>query len=137
MYRRTGLRHFSTRSQEQCRVVPVVVALIGLAWLAASGAARALVTNASYDASVTAAPAGFTAAFQTALNFFDNTFTDPITVNIKVGWGEVGGNAIAPGALGESETYLAGYYSYNTVRNAMFATRDPRPISAQLQAYRA
>ena len=123
MHRKTGL------CPGQRHVVPVVAAVAGLATLAASGAARALVINASYDTSVSGAPAGFTTALQTALNFFDSTFTDPITVNIRVGWGEVGGNAIAPGALGESETYLAGYYSYNTVRNGMI--RDARSSSDQ------
>jgi hypothetical protein len=97
------------------------VALAGLASLAASGSAEALVINASYDTSVNSAPAGFTSAFQTAVNYLQSTFTDPITVNIKVGWDEIGGSAIATGALGESQTYLAGYYSYNTVRNAMIS----------------
>jgi hypothetical protein len=64
---------------------------------------------------VNSAPAGFTAAFQDAVNFFESTFINPITVNIDVGWGELGGSPIASGDLGESETYLAGYYSYNQV----------------------
>src|SRR5438874_1265127 len=51
------------------------------------------------------------------------TFREPITVSLNVGWGEIGGSAVAAGALGESETYLAGYYSYGQVRNALIADR--------------
>lgn len=91
----------------------------GAVVLAVAGSAEALVINPTYDSSVNSAPAGFKTAFQTAINYFDSTFTDPVSVNIGVGWGEVGGSAISAGALGESETYLAGYYSYGQVRNAM------------------
>jgi hypothetical protein len=80
-----------------------------------------MVINANYDSSVNSAPAGFKTAFQSVVNYFDNMFSDPITVNIGVGWGEVGGSTISAGALGESETYLAGYYSYSQVRNAMIS----------------
>ena len=119
MRRQTGLRGSLARTRRQRQASPLAVALAGLASMAASGSAEALVINTSYDGSINSAPAGFSSAFQTAVNFFQSTFTDPITVNIKVGWGEIGGSAIASGALGESQTYLAGYYSYNTVRNAM------------------
>jgi len=40
------------------------------------------------DSSVSAAPAGFTAAVAAAAQFLDNLITSPITVNILVGWGE-------------------------------------------------
>jgi hypothetical protein len=40
------------------------------------------------DPSVSAAPAGFTAAVAAAAQFLDNLITNPITVNILVGWGE-------------------------------------------------
>jgi hypothetical protein len=86
-----------------------------------SGSATALVINANYDTSVNSAPAGFATAFQGVIDFFQSTFTDPITVNIGVGWGEVGGYTISAGALGQSQTYLAGYYSYGKVRDALIA----------------
>ncbi len=89
--------------------------------LALNGPAEAMVINVNYDSSVGSAPAGFTSAFQNAVSFFDTTFSNPITVNIGVGWGEVGGSTISAGALGESETYLAGYYSYSQVRNALIS----------------
>jgi hypothetical protein len=121
MHRQTGLRGSLARTRRQRQASPLALALAGLGSLAASGPAEALVINASYDGSVNSAPAGFSSALQTAVNYFESTFTDPITVNIKIGWGEIGGRAIASGALGQSQTYLAGYYSYNTVRNAMIS----------------
>ena len=97
--------------------------------LGSSAPAEALVINANYDSSVNNAPAGFKTAFQSAVNFFTSTFSDPITVNLGVGWGEVGGSTISAGVLGESQTYLAGYYSYSQVRNAMIS--DARSSSDQ------
>ena len=121
MQRQTGLRGSLARTRRQRQASPLAVALAGLASMAASGSAEALLINTSYDSSINSAPAGFSSAFQTAVNFFQSTFRDSITVNIKVGWGEIGGKAIASGALGQSQTYLAGYYSYDTVRNAMIS----------------
>ena len=79
--------------------------------------------------SVSSAPTGFKTAFQDAVKYFDATFSNPVTVNIDVGWGEVGGSSISAGALGESETYLAGYYSYGQVRNALIS--DARSAADQ------
>jgi hypothetical protein len=91
--------------------------------LLAGGSALALVINPTYDSSVSSAPAAFKTAFQSAVNYFQTSFSDPATVNINVGWGEIAGGSIASGALGESMTYLAGYYSYGEVRNALIADR--------------
>jgi hypothetical protein len=119
MHRQTRSR----RSTATSRRWPQGLLAAGLAAVAslASGSAAALVINASYDTSVERAPAGFKTAFQSVVNFFQSTFTDPITVNLGVGWGEVGGYSISAGALGQSQTYLAGYYNYGQVRNALIA----------------
>lgn len=108
------------RTRHGARWLIAAVAM-GAAALIAAGSAEALVINPTYDSSVNSAPAGFKTAFQDAVNYFDSTFSNPVTVNIGVGWGEIGGSAIGGGALGESETYLAGYYSYGQVRNAMIS----------------
>jgi len=65
-----------------------------------------VILNVTYDSSVANAPAGFTAAMAQVINFFQNNFSNPVTVNIAVGWGEVGGQAMGAGALGESISYL-------------------------------
>jgi PEP-CTERM motif len=95
---------------------------VGAVLIALGSSAQALVINPIYDASVNSAPAGFKTAFQSAMAFYQSTFTDPITISINVGWGEVGGTPLPAGGLGASSTYLIGS-SYSTVRNALSADR--------------
>ncbi len=96
--------------------VALAVLLIGLA---TSGSVQALSFNVTYDSSVNNAPAGFTTAFQDAINYYDSTFTNPITIDLSVGWGEVGGSSLSSNALGESE--ISGLYStsFNGMINLM------------------
>ena len=56
--------------------------------------------NFIYDASVAGAPAGFQSALATVAQEASLYFTDPITINIEVGWGEVAGNPISVNANG-------------------------------------
>ena len=79
-----------------------------------------MILNFAYDSSVNGAPAGFTTALNNVKAFFQATFSDPITVNINVGWGEVGGTAMPAGALGASETAIA-RYSWSQVKSALTA----------------
>ena len=64
----------------------------------------------------------YVGAVQAAVQFYENTFTNAITVSINFGWGEVGGSpttpgaAIDPGASGESNTY-----QYVTTYSALYA----------------
>jgi hypothetical protein len=57
--------------------------------------------NFIYDASVSSAPAGFITALNAVAQQASQFFADPITINIKVGWGEVNGQPLASTALGE------------------------------------
>jgi len=84
------------------------------------GAAGGLVFNITYDSSVSSAPAGFTTAIAAVVNYYTSVFYDPVTINIDVGWGEVAGQALASGALGESETNL-GVFGYSQVKTALAA----------------
>jgi hypothetical protein len=84
------------------------------------GVAGGLVFNITFDSSVSSAPAGFTSAIAAVVNYYTNVFNDPITINIDVGWGEVAGQALASGALGESQTNL-GVFSYSQVKTALAA----------------
>jgi hypothetical protein len=45
--------------------------------------------NLIYDASVTSAPTGFTAAMQTAADIICAACTNAVTLNFRVGWGEI------------------------------------------------
>lgn len=76
--------------------------------------------NITFDGSVNSAPVGFTSTVLSVANFYASAFTDNVTVNLSVGYGEVGGSALVSGALGESQTYLAST-SYRNVVNALKA----------------
>ena len=56
---------------------------------------------------------------------FDSLFTNNCTINICVGYGEVGGNALGSGALGSSITNLLSALSYTSLRNALLAENAP------------
>jgi hypothetical protein len=77
--------------------------------------------NLIYDSSTTNAPAGFAAAMNYVVNFFDTVFTNPVTINIAVGWGEIAGQPLSSGALGESETAASPGYTYSQIKNALTA----------------
>ena len=83
-----------------------------------SGSGPGLVINVIYDSSVNSAPAGFTTAIQEAVQYLESVIITPITVNIDVGYGEIDGQALESGALGESETYLESY-SYSPIKSAL------------------
>src|SRR5258705_2519892 len=79
-----------------------------------------MLLNLVYDSSVATAPAGFTAALDAAVSFFQNAFKDPVTVNIAIGYGEINGQPLGAGALGSSRTYFSNY-SYSQIRSALAA----------------
>ena len=65
--------------------------------------------HVTYDSSVGSAPTGFTSVVNQVADFFASSLQDTtqhITINIAVGYGEVAGTHMAPGALGESATNL-------------------------------
>jgi hypothetical protein len=76
--------------------------------------------NVTFDSSVNCAPVGFVAAVNYAVQILETHFTDPITINISVGFGEVDGQPLGQGALGESLTFLNNF-AYSQIRNAEIA----------------
>jgi hypothetical protein len=106
-----------TRHPAKCVDTALILGLLAVGGLALP--ARALVFNVSYDASVGGAPAAFQSAFQDAISLYQSTYTDPITINIDVGWGEIDGNPLNPGNLGQSRTNQPGNFTYSQVRNAL------------------
>jgi hypothetical protein len=88
------------------------------------GGEHALQINVTYDSSVNSAPAGFKTAVQAAVQYFDTTFSNNISVNINFGWGELDGSTIDAGAIGESSaSYYENFYTYQQIRSAL-ATAD-------------
>ena len=100
--------NYSTLSRSD-RVKPAILAFFVSCGFANS--AHALTIKPTYDSSVTgSAFAGqIETAFAAAAAVFQNAFTNPVTVNIHVGWGEVGGVAIS--SLGASGTGWYGFYT--------------------------
>lgn len=96
--------------------------------------AQALTFNVSYDASVGSAPIGFTSAFQNAIGYFQNTFSNPININLNVGWGEVNGRSLSSGSLGGSSSYFVNY-DYATVRTALSNVGAPGYLPATDPTY--
>src|ERR1051326_7142873 len=94
------------------------------------------VINVTYDASVANAPAGFKTVVNNVVQYLESQFTDHVTINIAVGYGEVGGYSLGSGALGESLTYLSSY-GYAAVKSALTAdarTADDAAAVATLPA---
>ena len=69
------------------------------------GLSSGFTINVTYDASVTGASnaAAIEGAVSAAVAFLESTFTNPITLNINVGFGELNGSAISAGAVAESQ----------------------------------
>jgi hypothetical protein len=55
----------------------------------------------NYDPSTASAPAGFTAALTYVAGVLDALITNPITVNINVGWNEIGGVTLGSGDVAD------------------------------------
>lgn len=64
--------------------------------------AYALTFNVTWDSSTSSAPSGFATAFENAIAFYQNSFTNSTTINLNVGWGEVGGTQLGSNVLGAS-----------------------------------
>src|SRR5437016_13801204 len=77
-----------------------------------------MIFNISFDASVGSAPSLFRTVVNAVAQFFQNTYSDNVTVNINVGYGEVGGQTVT--ALGQSSTFL-NIYNYAQIRSAFLS----------------
>ena len=81
--------------------------------------AKAGLFNVTFDSSTSTAPADFFTAFNAATQYLQSIYSDPITINIQVGWGKINGNNLAPGNLGQSLTNQQGFYSYAQMKTAL------------------
>src|SRR5450755_1388680 len=88
----------------------------------------------TYDSSADSAPAAFKTDVQYAVNFLEAAFTNNVTLNINVGWGEVDGTPLDPGALGESFFAQAPNYTYSQIVNALTAQAAAPNASPDLVA---
>ena len=74
------------------------------ATFANAATASPFVINVNWDSSVASAPAAFKTGVLAAVQFLESQFSDPVTVNINVGYGELAGYALG-GSLGSSYGY--------------------------------
>src|SRR5262245_20046444 len=74
-----------------------------------------MILNITYGANVTNAPPGFKTAVAAVQQLFESTFTDPVTVNIQVDFGNLG-----HGLLGQS-SYGLNTYSFSQITAAVRA----------------
>jgi hypothetical protein len=81
--------------------------------------------NITYDPSVANAPVGFKTDVMAAVQYLESQFTNPVTINIDVGYGEIDGQALAAGNLAESQWSQYVPESYSTVRNILIADGAP------------
>jgi hypothetical protein len=85
-----------------------------------------MIINLTFDASVESNPdaAAFEACAEGVAKFYETQFTNPITINWDLGWGEVDGMSIpAFGGAESVSNYTTNEYSYAQIR-AAFAARD-------------
>lgn len=84
-----------------------------------------------YDQPTGSLPAGFTSAVAAVAAYYSSQFTDNITFNLHVGYGEVHGSALGSGALGQSY-YFLNSYTYTQIRNALVADAKSADDSSAL-----
>lgn len=92
-----------------------------------------MIIKVTFDASAASAPPGFETAVNYVVSQFDSMFTNPVTINLDVGWGEVHGQALQRQTLGESLEQLTTGYTYSQLLSAVSNTSanegDPIPAS--------
>jgi hypothetical protein len=104
--------------------VPAMRGVRILVWLAILGNAQsalALTFNVTFDPSTSSAPAGFFTALQLVTQFYQSQYTDPIVINVNVGWGEINGAPICCGFFGQSQTNGRGPFTYAQIRSALIS----------------
>jgi hypothetical protein len=104
-------------------------ALGALAAAALAQPSQALTILPHYDASITSLSnaSAIQTAFNTVAQDYSRSFANPVTVNVNVSWGSVGGQALPSTAVGASLNNLYGYYTFSQIRSdlATFSARNP------------
>ena len=80
--------------------------------------------DVTFDQNTSSLPTGFVSAVNYVVNYLDNLFTNNCTINVCVGYGEVDGQTLGSGDLGESITNYAGA-TYSSLQSALVAENAP------------
>lgn len=84
-----------------------------------------------YDSSAASAPAGFKTAVQAAVSYLDNLFSNNVSVPIVFGYGEIQGQALSAGAIGESSAN-GGFLDYSQLKSALTTSATSADDQASL-----
>ena len=87
--------------------------------------------NVTFDQPLSGLPTGFVSAIDYVVNYLDQAFSNPVVINVDVGYGEIAGQSLGSGALGESEAYIDPV-NYST---AVSALKNNEPSASQKSAY--
>lgn len=79
-----------------------------------------MIINAIFDQSDSVLPPLFKSVINDVIQFYQANYSDAITVNIRVGWGEVADQPLSSGAIGETIVLSVGS-SFTQIRNALIA----------------
>ncbi len=93
---------------------------------------RPPVINLVWDSSVAQAPAGFKTAVEYAAHYFDSLITNPITINLRVGYGDVRGAALGSGLLGEAYIDSGVFLTFDQYKASLAAHNTSGAIQTAL-----
>jgi hypothetical protein len=88
--------------------------------------------NFIYDASVASAPAGFINALKYVAGELGALFTDAITVNINIGWGEIAGRSLPSSELAEGGYVGGPALSYGRLVSELRDNAGSATVQAEL-----
>jgi len=91
-----------------------------------------MIIDITYDASVATNPqeAAFKATVAGVAAFFESEFSNPITINWDVGWGEVDGHRIPNYGGAESYSNYTSQYTYSQLKAAFTADNDTTALAS-------
>jgi len=109
----------------------ILAAVSSLAW---TGVAHAVVIHPVYDSSITSLSnaAQIEAAFNAVAKDYASSLAAPVTVNVGVSWGSVGGQSLPSSAVGASIDSLYGYFTYSQVKGFLTSSSTGNPTNTAL-----
>ena len=113
---------------------PAVAAVAAGLFALAAAPAQAITIIPTFDSSITSLSnaSAVEAAFNTVAHDYAVSFANPVTVNVTVSWGSVGGQSLPSTAVGASIDNLYGYYTYDQIRGALAAIAAGDPSDTAL-----
>ena len=88
----------------------------------------------NWDSSVGNAPSVFQTGVESAVQYFLDKFANPITITLDVGYGEVLGQNLPFGVLGES-SFGVNSFHYSDVYTALQTQAGAHPLAPEAQAF--